>query len=196
MGEAAMQLAERFSYGEYKTWEDDKRWELIDGLARMMAAPSTSHQRVSMRLAGELHAFLKGKPCEVLTAPFDVLLPERDEEDDETCNVVQPDIVVFCDSSRIRKANARGAPDLAMEILSPSSSKWDQNDKFRLYERMGVREYWIIDPAALSICVYRLQNGHFDQGSLREQFHDWSRIGSSVLADFGIDPGELFAELE
>ena len=200
MGEAAMQLEEKYTYGQYRSWTDDERWELIDGLAWMMSAPSDRHQAISFRLSGELYVFLKGKPCLGRAAPFDVLLPRSDEADDDINTVVQPDLVVFCDRTRIRKANARGAPDLVIEILSLSTQRKDWNEKFRLYERVGVREYWVIDPISLAIWVFHLVEDaagrHYDQGLLREQFRDWSRVESTVLVGFSIDPGELFADLD
>jgi Uma2 family endonuclease len=196
MGDPVRQLGERYTYRQYKTWPDDQRWELIDGAAWMMSSPTERHQMITGRFFGELYSFLKGKTCAPYVAPFDVLLPRSDEDDEEVDSVVQPDVMVFCDRSRIRKANARGAPDLVVEILSPSTSKKDQNDKFGLYERAGVREYWIVDPAALSVWVYRLEKGRFDKGLLRERFSDWTRLESSVLPGFTLDPTELFAGME
>ncbi len=134
----------------------------------------------------------------------DVLIPRADEADDEVDSVVQPDIVVFCDGSRIREDNARGAPDLAVEILSPSTSNVEgssetigQNEKFRLYERAGVREYWVVDPAGQWLCVYRLgAGGLFDEGELRESPRDYGPIASRVIKGFSVDPWRLFAERE
>jgi Uma2 family endonuclease len=133
----------------------------------------------------------------------DVLIPRADEVHDEVDSVVQPDIVVFCGGSRIREDNARGAPDLAVEILSPSTSNVegssetiDQNEKFRLYERAGVREYWVVDPAGRWLCVYRLGAGLFDEGELRESPRDYGPIASRVIEGFSVNPSRLFAELE
>ena len=92
---------------------------------------------------------------------------------------------------------ARGAPDLVVEILSPSTSKKDMNDKFALYEQRGVREYWILDPAAWSIWVYRLATpGRFDEGELRDRLGDVSSVASSVLEGYQVDPMELFEEMD
>jgi len=145
---------------------------------------------------GDLVVFLKGKHCEAFYAPFDVLLPEGDETDDEVDTIVQPDIVVYCDSSKIRDYGARGAPDLAVEILSPSTARKDLNEKLRLYERNRVREYWVIDPGNRSILVFRpVQDAAaYDEGELREHGRDWTPLASRVLEGFSVDPGELFAE--
>lgn len=149
MGNPNQAPDERFTYRHYKTWPDSERWELIEGHAWAMSpAPMTRHQEMQARLITEIRLFLRGKPCKAYDAPFDVLLPQMDESEDDVDTVVQPDLSVFCDRTKITERGARGAPDLVMEILSPSTSKKDLNDKFRLYEKHGVREYWVIDPAA------------------------------------------------
>jgi len=124
-------------------------------------------------------------------------LPQRDEEDDEVDTVVQPDIVVFCDRSKLTERGARGAPDLAIEILSPSTARKDQREKFDRYERAGVREYWVIDPAAWSVWAYRLaEDERFDQGELKDRLGDSSPLSSKVLEGFTVDLVELFAALD
>jgi Uma2 family endonuclease len=195
-----------YTYADYKTWPDEERWELIEGRAWAMSpAPSLGHQDILGKLYMSFGSFLKGKPCKVFLAPFDVLLPAGEEVDDEIETVVQPDLAVYCDKSRLTRAGAKGAPDIAAEILSPSTSRKDQREKFDLYQRHGVREYWVIDPLGAWLCVYRLLSpgalatpgpaSAFDEGELREQGKDFGPVGSHVLSGFAIDPGELFAEL-
>ncbi len=198
MGNPALAPDERFTYRQYKTWPDSERWELIEGRAwNMSAAPTRFHQDLIGNLYGAIREFLKGKPCRVYLAPFDVLLPEGDEADDEVDTVVQPDIVVYCDRSRLTKAGARGAPDLAVEVLSPSTSKKDQREKFDLYQRHGVREYWVLDPAGAWLCVYRLKpSGEYDEGELRDPLREYGPIASTVLEGFVVAPPELFEDLE
>lgn len=198
MGNPALTPKERFTYRHYRTWPDSERWELIEGQAWSMSpAPMRRHQEVSARLFNEVFNFLKGKPCKVFAAPFDVLLPMGEEADDEVESVVQPDIVVFCDRSKLTERGARGAPDLAVEILSPWTSKKDIKDKYELYESRGVREYWVLDPAAWSVWVYRpKKDGEFDEGELRNRLGDVSSIASRVLEGFVVDPEELFADLD
>lgn len=198
MGDPALTPDERFTYRQYKTWPDSERWELIDGHAwNMSPAPRISHQE----LLGKLHLiignYLKGKPCKVFLAPFDVLFPQDDEPDDDVDTVVQPDLVVLCDRSKLQKHGSRGAPDLVVEILSPSTSKKDLNEKYRLYERSGVREYWVLDPAGESLQVYRRgEDGRFGEADVRERYADFSPIASEVIAGLSVDPGELFADLD
>ena len=198
MGNPELTPQERFTYRNYRTWPDDERWELIDGHAWAMSpAPRRRHQEVSGRLFIDIGVFLKGKLCKVFEAPFDVLLPEGSEPDDEVDTVVQPDIAVVCDLSRLTERGARGAPDLVVEILSPSTSRKDQREKFDRYERAGVREYWVVDPAGQWLCVYRLgAGGLFDEGELRESPRDYGPIASRVIKGFSVDPSRLFAERE
>ena len=146
-----------FSYGDYITWPDEERWELIDGYAyNMSPAPSRRHQEISMELALQIGNFLANKPCELFYAPFDVRLPEADESDEEVHTIVQPDIVVICDEKKLDDKGARGAPDLIIEILSPATAAKDMKIKLALYERHGVKEYWIVHPTYNYIQVFML----------------------------------------
>ena len=120
---------QKFTYGDYLTWTNPaERWELIEGIAYDMSpAPFRFHQKIIAELSVLLHDFLVGKPCEYYIAPFDVRLPDSDEADSEIDTVVQPDIVVVCDPTKLDDRGMRGAPDLVIEILSPSTSKKDYN---------------------------------------------------------------------
>ena len=188
----------RFTYRHYRRWPEDERWELIEGVAYSMSpAPVRRHQKLSHSLALLFGNFLKGKPCEAYEAPFDVLLPVDDEADDEVETVVQPDLVVICDKPKLTDRGARGAPDLVVEILSPSTQKKDLNEKYRLYERHGVREYWVVDPGNRSIQIWHLKDdGRYDDGELRDPQRDYGTIASRVLVGFAVDPSELFADLD
>ncbi len=198
MGNPALASEEHFTYRHYKTWPDSERWELIDGHAWAMSpAPTRYHQGLLRKLFNDLCNFLRGHPCQVYCAPLDVLLPEGDEADDEVATVVQPDILVYCDRSKLTEAGGRGAPDLVVEILSPSTSRKDLREKFDLYEKHGVREYWVVDPGNRSIMVYRPDaEGRYDDGELRETVRDWTPLASRVLEGFSVDPEELFADMD
>jgi len=152
---------EKYTYADYKAWElkPGERFELINGIAYAMAAPNVSHQRLQMRLSGEFYTFLKGKKCEVFAASFDVRLFYEEDDSDDT--VVQPDVVVVCDPKKLGEEGCRGAPDLVVEILSPSNTAIEMERKLLLYREAGVMEYWIVDPMDKHISVYTLKDGDY-----------------------------------
>lgn len=148
----------RFTYGDYLEWPDDERWELIDGVPyNMTPAPSRRHQQMSGELVRQIGNFLRDHNCEGYAAPFDVRLPEADELDEDVTNVVQPDIVVVCDVDKLDDRGCRGAPDFIIEIVSPSTAAKDQIEKPALYERSGVKEYWVVHPTDNLVTIRLLQ---------------------------------------
>ncbi len=162
MGFALLKPEEYYTYRDYLSWPDDIRTELIDGVIYDMSAPSRVHQKVSGELLRQIANFLIGKSCEVYVAPFDVRLPQADEADDDVSTVVQPDISVICDPDKLDDRGCRGAPDFIAEILSPSTAAHDQIRKLSLYEKHGVKEYWIIDPTYKLLIVRTLkENGAY-----------------------------------
>lgn len=155
---------ERYTFADVLTWEENERIEIINGEAFMMAPPSRLHQEISGALFAQLYNFLEGKRCKVYPAPFAVRLFERDGESPEDVDtMVEPDISVVCDSNKLDKHGCKGAPDMVIEILSPSSLRHDRLVKLGLYQRAGVREYWIVDPENKAVQVF-LQD---DSGSLK-----------------------------
>lgn len=153
---------ERFTYGDYRHWDDGQRHELIHGAPYCMSAPETNHQLAITKFIRQLDPQLDDKPCTLYPAPFDVRLPEGDESDDAIDTVVQPDISVVCDRAKIDDKGCRGAPDWLIEILSPSTGGRDQFTKFDLYEKHGVREYWILNPKQFGLAQYALRDGKFE----------------------------------
>jgi Uma2 family endonuclease len=152
----------RWTYADYKDWElkPGERFELINGAAYAMTAPGTEHQLIATAMTVELGNFLKGKKCKVIAAPFDVrLFYEADQSDD---TVVQPDLVVIGDPEKLGKEGCHGAPDLVVEILSPSNTAIEMLRKRELYREAGVQEYWVIDPEHKIIVIYRLKNGQYE----------------------------------
>jgi len=143
-----------WTYADYKAWElkPRERYEVIYGIAYAMSAPNTFHQAMLAEMVRQFTTFLIGKPCRVYPAPFDVRLFFKEDESDDT--VVQPDITVICDKSRRGKEGGRGAPDLVVEILSPSNSVIEMQRKFNLYRDAGVREYWVLDGETKELNVY------------------------------------------
>lgn len=148
----ALPLEKRYTFEDYLTWLDDERWELIDGIAyNMTPAPSFKHQRLAGNFYRILGNKLSGKPCIPGISPIDVVLSEYD--------VVQPDVLVVCDKRKITEANIQGAPDLIIEVLSPSTAIKDKREKKTLYERCGVREYILIDPTESYVERFALKDG-------------------------------------
>ena len=142
-----------YTYADCLGWETDKRCEIIAGEAYMMSSPSVIHQTISGELLGQFWDFLKGKPCRVFAAPLDVRLFPKDDNSDNT--IVQPDLLVVCDKSKLADGKScRGAPDMVIEILSPSNTANPLLLKFNQYLAAGVREYWVIVPETKAIQVH------------------------------------------
>ncbi|MGB4006663.1 MAG: Uma2 family endonuclease [Halanaerobiales bacterium] len=150
-----------YTFADYLKWNDGKRYELIDGQVYILApAPSPEHQRISGELYRQISNYLLDKDCQVFAAPFDVRLPEGEERDEEILTIVQPDILVVCDKSKLDQRGLKGAPDMVIEIVSPSTAGRDRGVKRDLYERNGVREYWLVDYSNKTIEVYLLNKGN------------------------------------
>jgi Uma2 family endonuclease len=187
-------LAEQtlYTYGDYCTWPDDMRVELIEGVVYDMSqGPTRLHQDISGELFWQIKSYLrKGASCKVYAAPFDVRLPEGDEPDDDVCNVVQPDIVVVCDFGKLDKKGCSGAPDFIVEIISPSTAGKDHIQKLRLYEKHGVKEYWIVHPLDSFLTVRILQqNGKYGNPMI---FEGKGTIKVTVLPELEIDLDAVF----
>ena len=146
-----------FSYRDYLSWDDNIRVELIDGVVHMMAGASEWHQDMVGDLFHQLKNFFKDKTCKPYVAPFDVRLFPQDDLADKT--VVQPDILVVCDKSKIQPRGINGAPDFIIEVMSESSEAHDMMTKKKWYEAAGVREYWIVGEK--QIYRYHLADGKY-----------------------------------
>ena len=182
----------RYTYADYLTWMDEKRRELFDGLIRLMSpAPTLSHQQVSVILLTRFYNYLENRKCKVFSAPFDVRLPKNGEKEDrKILNVVQPDIVVVCDPNKLDERGCLGPPDLIVEILSKSSGKRDLKDKFLLYEKSGVNEYWIADPTHRNIQVFVLDpKGKY---RLMGNFVEDDEVSPSMFPDLIIKINDVF----
>ena len=193
MGPLALKQEERFTYGDYLTWNGDERWELIDGVAYDMSpAPRVAHQRILMELGRQFATWLRGKPCQIFPAPFDVRLPEAGESDALVETVVQPDLTVICDKRTLDEAGYRGAPELVVEILSPSTAQKDLKIKFARYERAGVKEYWIVEPEGKTVQIFTLgADGLYGRPQLFVP-GDMAPVG--IFPELEIDLTEVFAE--
>jgi len=152
-----LDLSGTYSYADYLKWTIEERLELIKGkIFKMSPAPSTSHQRILRRMSQTLGNFLNGHSCEVFIAPFDVRLARKSEDDQDIITVVQPDICVVCDPSKIDTKGCVGAPDIVVEILSPGNNRKELQNKYEVYEETGVKEYWIVSPQDKTFMKYTL----------------------------------------
>jgi Uma2 family endonuclease len=175
-----------YTYADYLEWDENERCEIIDGEAYMMVTPSRIHQEISMALSAMIYNYLEGKPCEVYPAPFAVrLFPQEDGSDD---TVVEPDITVVCDPSKLDDRGCNGAPDFIIEIISPSTARYDRIVKFNKYREAGVREYWIVDPEEKIISVYLLKDGQY----MAVNYDDTAVVPVTALPGCSIDLKNIF----
>ena len=198
------QSLEKYTYGDYLTWDEGDRWEIIEGRAYDMSpAPATAHQHVSAALTAQLFTHFSDKPCNVFAAPFDVRLPLSDEADEDIETVVQPDIVMVCDPHKLDERGCRGAPDWIIEILSPSTAAKDMITKKALFEKHGVREYWLVHPIDRIVTALLLgDSGTFGEAKVSEARHtqqveifpdihiDWDRVFASLPGTLSIKEGK------
>jgi Uma2 family endonuclease len=195
-------VAKRYSYADYLTWTDGVMREIIDGVVYAFSAPTLKHARAISKFFGESFIFLskrkgKGKEkrkCEIFTAPFDVrFYKDGVIADDNSFNIVQPDICVVCDPTILDDAGCIGAPDMIAEVLSPSTSKRDLGVKFSLYEEFGVKEYWVVHPIDRNVTVFLLQpNGKYNEGITYDIARGNTKVPVKTLEGLVIDLNDLF----
>jgi Uma2 family endonuclease len=189
-----LDVSKTYSYADYLKWQFEERVELIKGkLFKMSPAPSRKHQKIASLFHGQLYQFLNLKSCQLYFAPFDVrLTPRKGDKSDKIYTVVQPDICVICDHSKLDDKGAIGAPDLIIEILSPGNSQTEMKNKFEVYEENGVREYWIVDPANEVVWAYILN----DKGKYigLHPFTLEDELTSYVFPDFKLNVADIFKD--
>lgn len=179
----------RYCLSDVLSWDED--FELINGVPVMLATPARIHQEISGSLFSQLYNYLAGKKCRVYAAPFAVRLFEKDGDSPHNVDtMVEPDISVICDPRKLDDIGCKGAPDLIIEILSPSTRRHDLLTKFNLYLRAGVREYWIVDPANKDAQVFLLEDGHY---SAKDFGSEGDKIKVNVLEDCYLDLSAIFA---
>lgn len=182
----------RYTFADCLTWDENERIEIIDGEAFMMETPSSRHQEISGEVFRQLANFLEGKQCRVYHAPFGVRLFERDgDRPEDVDTMVEPDISVVCDRSKIDRCGCKGAPDLIIEVLSPSTRRYDRLVKLNLYQRAEVREYWMVDPDNQSVQVFTLDGCIL---KIREDYGPKDIARVNVLEGCFIDLEKVFSE--
>lgn len=184
-----LDLTRQYSYADYLTWQLQEHVELIQGkIFRMSPAPSTRHQRVSRKLTTQWDLFLAKSGCEVFAAPFDVRFPMGADERD-TIDVVQPDICIICDAAKLDERGYNGAPDVIIEILSRGNAAKELRYKYALYERNGVKEYWVVHPEEQTVLIYTLINEAYQPSNL---YTKGDVINSNVFPDFCLNLDLIF----
>lgn len=182
-----------YSYADYFQWGFEERVELINGkVFKMGPTPSTNHQIISGRIFNGIMNHLSGGSCYVFSAPFDVRLAKSATADADVYTVVQPDVCVVCDKSKIDARGCLGAPDIVVEILSPANNKKELKNKYEIYEQSGVKEYWIVSPQDYSFLIYTLRDGKFVPSRLMAE---GDIVSSPLLPGFTLNLTELFKVL-
>jgi Uma2 family endonuclease len=187
-----LDLTKKYTYADYVTWQFKERVELFKGWVMKMApAPSEIHQRSSFYLEQKIYNYFNKKPCKVYHAPFDVRLLDNKKStaDKNIYTVVQPDILVVCDITKLDARGIIGAPDLVVEILSPGNSKKEMVNKFQLYETNGVLEYWIADPIYKTIQLFYLVEKKYQ---LIKCFYEDEKMESKLFKGLKVKVGEVF----
>jgi Uma2 family endonuclease len=189
-GGAALREEVEFTYADYRAWElkEGERYELIDGIPYAMSAPGAYHQAILTALTADFYNFFRGKTCRVYAAPYDARLFYRADESDNT--VVQPDLSVVCDEAKRGPEGCRGAPDLVVEILSPSNTALEMMRKFDLYRQAGVREYWLVSPEDKSLRAYNFQ----DERVLSRFYAEGETAKAEIFPGLEIALEPVFAE--
>lgn len=182
-----------FTYADYLTWPSDERWEVIEGTPyNMTPAPGSGHQAVLTALLYQFYDYLKDRGCQVFASPFDVRLPGHDDAPKNIVTVVQPDISIICDAEKVDEAGGKGAPDLVVEILSPTTAGRDQIIKLSLYEQHGVREYWIVHPVDRIVWVYVLgPDGAYGKPAV---YDHQATVNAVIMPGLTIELSEIFRE--
>lgn len=189
--EPIAEYSRQYSYADYVKFEFDYMVELIKGkIYKMSPAPKSYHQEICFNLGLEIGNTLKGKPCKIYPAPFDVILPFNHKDKNKATSVVQPDLTVICNLSKIEEAGCVGAPDWVIEVISKSTAKKDMTEKYNLYEEAGVREYWVVFPLDNVIHVYVLKDGKFARKPI---FNQEDIASPYIFPDMKIDLSEVFS---
>ena len=178
--------SQTYTYEDYLTWDGPERWELIDGVPYLLASPTPEHQRIALRLGTEFELFLRSRnDCVPYIAPMDLTM----EESRQTKRVVQPDLFVMCGAYG-RDQRIVGVPVLVIEILSPTTAAHDLIRKFNLYQRVGVQEYWVVEPEPGIVNVY-LHDGTTLRFTAEYKVGD--ALSPSMFPDLTIDVRTIFA---
>jgi Uma2 family endonuclease len=185
-----------YTYADYLLWRFEQSVELIKGkVFKMSPAPSVRHQRIASQFVRVLINYFYGKPCELFFAPFDVRLLDKKKSkkaNKDIYTVVQPDLCIICDKTKLDERGCLGSPDLIVEILSPGNSKKEMKIKYALYEEAGVKEYWIVFPSEYVLQQFILnEKGRYE---LKNSFAEDEVFTAHIFPDLEVNLGEIFVE--
>ncbi|KUO76934.1 MAG: hypothetical protein APF81_24730 [Desulfosporosinus sp. BRH_c37] len=180
----------KYTYADYLAFPDDERWEIIDGVPYMQSVPTWQHQRISGELFRQISNYLLHKACEVFASPFDLCLLNEEVKDEDVQNVYQPDLLVICDKSQLKGTGSFGVPRLVIEVTSPSTAKNDRLLKFNIYEKFGVKEFWIVEPDMKLVSVFILQDNN--RYGRTELYTEKDQVKVSIFPDLVIDLNTVF----
>lgn len=181
-----------YTYADYLKWKWEERVELFKGVIMKMAAPNTKHQSIIGDIYLQIGFFLQRRSCRIFLSPFDVRLPvQNKKKDEEVTTVVQPDLCIVCDDSKIDKLGCIGAPDIMIEVLSPGNSKKEMQNKYDLYEEAGVPEYWIVVPEEEIVIIYTLINDKYDRSKV---YSSGQIITTPILPGLEINTTDIFKQ--
>lgn len=185
---------QQHTYADYLIWSADWGDAIIDGVAYVREPPSPSwqHQAIVGEIYRQVSNSLEGTPGSACIAPLDVRLPKDGSADDQIDTVVQPDVFVVCDGRKLDQRGMCGAPDWIVEVLSPSTARYDRTLKLRAYERAGVPEVWLIDPIDRTVAIYRMAACRYTQPVVLELK---DRTAITTVPGLGIDWDRVLARL-
>ncbi|MBQ9478138.1 MAG: Uma2 family endonuclease [Selenomonadaceae bacterium] len=183
--------------------EEYEKYELINGEVHMMSRPSFEHGDVEVNIANLFRTYLRCKRCRALLEP-NVRLSDKDQ--------FIPDVVIVCNPEILNDPWIEGVPDLVVEVLSPSTARYDKFSKKALYEKYGVKEYWIVDPANRTIEIYHLVEGKFELDDFYVSYRarDWENLDAkekaeaeahhtikvSLYEDFTVEVADVFRDVD
>ena len=173
---------ETISLLQYENLPEERRVEVFEGIIFDMASPSREHQLISMELSTTFNNYIRSKNgnCQIFSDPFDVLLSRT------PLTIVQPDLMIICNPSKLDRNRVNGAPDFIIEIVSPGNPSDDYIRKLYYYKKYGVREYWIVDPVRKTVTV-----NYFDKNQINIQYSFDAVIKVNIYDDLLIDFSEI-----
>lgn len=182
-----------YTYADYLAWSEEERIEIINGTPMLQASPSRVHQEILSELHRQIANYLVDKEYKVYPAPFHVVLEPGESTQDQgnKVDVVEPDLTIICDLSKLDDRGCQGNPDMVIEITSPSTARRDKVEKFNKYEQAGIKEYWIVEPTEKIVSVYTLQDN--DRFGRPDLYTEEDQVKVTLFEDLVIELRMVFS---